>query len=77
MIRYVHDAGCGVFLQVTYHTEDDAPTVTDIRVLDGDYRPTGPDLTEFLNRLVYISASKDGSVDGERFISTIIGELTT
>jgi hypothetical protein len=67
----------GVLLWVEY---DDVspPTFNTVRVLDGEYRPVGPNLVPLLNDLVLIlkpEAQVGEEVEAERFLSNILTEM--
>lgn len=63
----------GVTLHVEYDVdaEDSVPTIQSVRVLDAQYQPCGPDLVDWLQRLVFMHTPEEG----EAMLSVLAGEL--
>jgi hypothetical protein len=63
----------GVTLSVEYVVDaaDGIPTLSTARVLDASYQPCGPDLIDWLQRLVFMHTP----TDGEALLSIIAGEI--
>lgn len=63
----------GVTLSVDYTicATDGIPTLVTARVLDSNYQPCGPDLIDWLQRLVFMHSP----TDGESVLSIIAGEI--
>lgn len=62
----------GVTLRVEYSiAEDGVPVFESIRVLDGNYRPCGPELAPFLAKLAYLHSP----LEAELFLSILSGEI--
>jgi len=62
----------GVTLRVEYSiAEDGVPVFESIRVLDGSYRPCGPELAPFLANLLYLHSS----LEAEPLLSILSGEI--
>ncbi len=68
----------GVMLNVQY-TPGDPPTFQDIRVLDRNYRPTGPDLQPLLHSAFFLESAKDENeqpcMDAQTILSAIVADL--
>lgn len=62
----------GVNLRVEYSVApDNIPVFESIRVLDGDYRPCGPELLPLLANLLYLHTP----LEAESFLSVLSGEI--
>lgn len=75
MKTHIHETESGVVMQVLY--EDIPPNVLefkDVRVLDANYKPTGPDLTQFLHTVCRIWQEK-GETIGESYLSVLVNEI--
>lgn len=71
MATHLYEHG-GVTLHVHYSVgEDNIPTIESVRVLDGSYRPCGPDLVEFLQPMALMYTA----THGEAMLSVIVGDL--
>lgn len=71
----------GVLLDVSYTPAPpgdlDGPTIHSARVLDGDYKPTGPDIVGLLHGAHIIHPpGADGFSEAETFLSAIAGEIS-
>jgi hypothetical protein len=71
---YEHE---GVMLRVDYEPgADGIPTFNDVRVLDADYRPVGPNLTNMLDSTLLMSPPDAlGEHSAMTFLSAIVEEL--
>lgn len=76
----------GVMLQVEFvppASPEETITFYNIRVLDGDYRPCGPNLVQLLDPLLVLSSESEGAQPGdcgvvaERLLSTLIDEVNS
>lgn len=76
----------GVMLQVEFVppvSADEVISFNSIRVLDGDYRPCGPNLVQLLDPLLVLSPEHEGAQPGdtgvvaERLLSTLIDEVSS
>jgi hypothetical protein len=71
-VQHIFERG-GVMLDVQYELDPSrVPTFKSIRVLGSDYKPTGPDLTLFLEDLVAVV----GKGEGEHVLSIVAGEVS-
>ena len=81
MTTHIHESESGVSLRVTYSLIAGDLEFRDIRVLDGNYAPVGPDLCDFLHGLVVLQGapSKDENGEiypaGERYLSLLVREI--
>ena len=64
-------AGVSLYVDYVVNVEDNIPTINSIRVLDANYAPCGPDLVDWLQRLVFMHTV----TNGEAMLSVIVGEL--
>jgi hypothetical protein len=69
----IHDTELGVVLRVEYHIDGPDVVFDDIRVLDTDYRPVGPDVKQFLDGLFLLLVEDPPT--GEKYLSIITGEI--
>ena len=77
MKTQVHDL-CGVMLQTTFEERGARRTlyVSSIRVLDGDYKPCGPNLVAMLDKMLCpTSKDADGTLELTPAISLLTGEM--
>lgn len=67
----------GVMLRVDYDPGDDGvPTFHEVRVLDSEYRPVGPNLTNMLDSTLLMSPPDAlGGYSAMTFLSAIVEEL--
>lgn len=72
MPAHLHEYA-GVTLHVEYDVDatDGVPILQSVRVLDAQYRPCGPDLTDWLQRLVFMHTPEEG----EAMLSVLAGEI--
>ncbi len=63
-----------VLLEVDYDAELPT-TVKSVRVLDENYRATGPDLSLLLHDVLLLVTSAPPLVEAERFLSSIVEEI--
>lgn len=65
----------GVMIEVEYELDGNedvlGPNIISSRVLDGDYRATGPDLTPLLHKMAFMT-SPDAAT---KFLSMVADEL--
>jgi hypothetical protein len=72
MAAHLYDyAGVTLHVDYTLDTEDGVPTINSVRVLDATYAPCGPDLVDWLQRLVFMHTP----TNGEAMLSIIVGEI--
>lgn len=66
----------GVMLRVDY-AEGAEPTFNDVRVLDANYRPVGPNLTPLLDNTLLMNDKPDdqGEFSAATFLSAIVEDL--
>lgn len=60
----------GVILEIDYDLEPDT-VVNSVRVLDANYRATGPNLVAFLDEMFVLTSADSGS----KFFSLVADEL--
>ena len=73
MSVHIHDSA-GVSLRVEYAIASDGVLIFhNIKVLDADYRPVGPDLTPLLHTLLVLT--NVNPPQGEHFLSTLVAEI--
>ncbi len=73
MSVHIHDSA-GVSLRVEYAIASDGVLIFhNIKVLDADYRPVGPDLTPLLHHLLVLT--NINPPQGEHFLSTLVAEI--
>lgn len=66
----------GVMLAVDYTPGDDGiHSFNEVRVLDGDYRPTGPNLTSLLDTAFVLTGRQGDHFSAESFLSAIVTEI--
>jgi hypothetical protein len=76
MTTHIHEDSTGVCMRVEYLNDGQGIEFVDVRVLDSNYLPVGPDLRGMLHNLVYITTNTDsGEVMGTRFLATIVQEI--
>lgn len=77
MKKYIFEH-CGVMLHVDYTTSPSGmPEFHNIQVMDGNYRPTGPDLRPLLHQTLIIDRQpkRGDRFDAQTFLSAIAQEL--
>lgn len=64
----------GVLLEVEFQDPQhvDGPHIQSVRVLDAEYRATGPDLTPMFNNLFFLTSEEEG----ERFLTSVASEIS-
>lgn len=65
----------GVMLEIEYDPDPTlgiaGPTINIVRVLDSNYKATGPNLVEFLDKMFMLVNEKEGT----KFLSVVAEEL--
>lgn len=79
MIEHIHEDVTGVCFRILYNRDAEGVEFVDARVLDADYRVTGPDMLPFLHRVAVISDSEvkttSGFVEVSRYLSLVREEI--
>lgn len=74
-MKHIHEDPSGVCLEVDYSIDaDNTITFHGVFVLDSNYRVVGPDLGQFLDKLVLL-VQQEPEIIGERFLSTLVTEI--
>lgn len=64
-------AGITLHVEYAFNADDGVPTINSVRVLNADYQPCGPDLIDWLQRLVFMHTPEEG----EAMLSIVVGEI--
>ena len=77
MSTHIHESEDGVQFRVSYDLTGNELKFQGIRLLGADYQPVGPDLCDFLHRLVVLHGDPTDDVypEGERYLSLIVREI--
>ena len=59
-MRHIHECE-GAHFEVDYFLEEKVPTICSVRVLGRDYKPTGPNLMEMFNKMVFMLKPDEGA----------------
>lgn len=68
----------GILMRVDYVITNDEMQFNDVRVLDADYRPCGPNLVPLLDPMLVLHEGApfgSKSAKAERFLSTVLTEI--